>query len=117
MGNEDRGSDRLAATRKSSEARSLRFVMGSRHLASNCRSLLVRLSGPIRATYFRIVYAHLGGISPVVSGRLARSRQAFSDPKILGWRSQRFLREVEAIRHIVGSLISCIQWLQPKRNF
>jgi len=35
----------------------------------------------------------------------------------LGWRSQRFLREVEAIRHIVGSLISCIQWLQPKRNF
>jgi integrase len=30
--------------------------------------------------------------------------------------SRRFLREVEAIRHIVGSPISCIQWLQPKRN-
>src|ERR1700737_850427 len=38
-------------------------------------------------------------------------------PQILGRRGQRFLREIEAIRHIVGSLISCIQWLQPKRNF
>src|ERR1700682_896535 len=56
-----------------------------------------------------------------------RQRQASQQPtpwepgvqgaQILGWRSQRFLREVEAIRHIVGSLISCIQWLQPKRNF
>jgi putative transposon-encoded protein len=45
-----------------------------------------RLSGPIRASYFRIVYArHLGGISAVVSDRLPRSRlhgsQAFSDPR------------------------------------
>jgi len=40
-----------------------------------------------------------------------------SKSETLGWRSQRFLCEVEAIGHIVGSLISCIQWLQPKRNF
>jgi hypothetical protein len=39
-----------------------------------------------------------------------------SATQILRWRSQRFLREVEAIGHIVGSLISCIQWLQPKCN-
>jgi hypothetical protein len=37
--------------------------------------------------------------------------------RLLGWRCQRFLLEVEAIRHIVGSLISCVQWLQPERNF
>ena len=47
----------------------------------------------------------------------AHGSQAFGRPQILGWRSQGFLREVEAIGHIVGSLIPCIQWLQPKRNF
>ena len=78
-------------------------------------------AGPIRARYFRIVYArHLGGISAVVRTdfpEVDSMGARRSVPQILGWWSQRFLREVEAIRHIVGSLISRIQWLQPKRNF
>jgi hypothetical protein len=53
------------------------------------------------------------GSQLVVNDRLTRR----SLTATLGWWGQRFLREVEAIRHTVGSLISCIQWLQPKRNF
>jgi hypothetical protein len=47
------------------------------------------------------------------SGKAERSWEpGVQWPQILRWRSQRFLPEVEAIRHVVGSLISCIKWLQ-----
>jgi hypothetical protein len=34
----------------------------------------------------------------------------------LGWRRQRLLLELKAIRHVVGSLISRVEWLQPKAH-
>ena len=36
-------------------------------------------------------------------------------PRLLSWRCQRSLVEVETFSHIVGILISRVQWLQPKR--